>query len=189
MNWFDIIIALLLFTAFVRGIQKGVVMQLAGFAAIILGAIFAGKAAKIMLPFLLDTVNISLSVAIVISYIIAFTLIVFAVKLIGKMLHGLFEALHISIINKILGAFIGIATAMVILSIFLNLAILVDPKEEIITSKIKTESFFYPRVQLLVPIIVPYLNKNVWDKNIPEKYRPKIEKEDNQTNLPKELHS
>lgn len=189
MNWFDIIITLLLLAAFVKGIQKGVVMQLAGFAAIILGAIFAGKAAKIMLPFLLETVNISLNVAIVISYIIAFILIVFAVKQIGKLLHRLFEALHISIINKILGAVIGIATAMVILSIFLNLAILVDPEEEIITTKIKTESFFYPRVQLLVPIIVPYLNKNLWDKNIPEKYRPKIEKEDDQTNLPKELHS
>ena len=189
MNWFDILIALLLLAAFVRGIQKGVVMQLAGFAAIILGAIFAGKAAKIMLPFLLNTVNISLNIAIVISYIIAFMLIVFGVKFIGKMLDGLFQALHISFINKILGAVVGVATAMVILSIVLNLAVLVDPEEEIITSRIKTESFFYPRVQILVPTIVPYLNRDLWEQNIPEKYRPKIEIDDDQTNLPKELHS
>ncbi len=189
MNWFDIIVTLILLAAFVRGIQKGVVMQLAGFAAIIIGAIFAGRVAKIMLPFLLETVNISVNVAVVISYIIAFIIIVFAVKMIGKMLHGLFEALHISIINKILGAVIGLATTMVILSIFLNLAILVDPEEEIITSEIKIESFFYNRVQILVPIIVPYLNKDLWEKNIPERYKPNIEKEDNKTNLPKELHS
>lgn len=188
MNWFDIIISLLLLAAFVRGIQKGLVMQLAGFAAIILGAIFAGKAAKIMLPFLLNTINISLNVAVVISYIIAFTLIVFGVKLIGKLLQSLFEALHISFINKILGAMVGLATAMVILSIIINLAILVDPEEEVITSKIKTESYFYHRVQILVPIIVPYLNKDLWEQNIPEKYRPKID-EDNQSDLPKELHT
>ena len=116
MNWFDIIISLLLLAAFVRGIRKGVVMQLTGFAAIILGAIFAGKAAKFMLPFLLNTVNISLNVAVVISYILAFTIIVFAVRLVGKMLQGLFEALYLSFINKILGAIVGVGTAMIYLA-------------------------------------------------------------------------
>lgn len=187
MNWFDILTSLLLLAAFVRGIQKGVVMQLAGFAAIILGAIFAGKAAKFMLPFLINTVNISLNVAVVISYILAFTIIVFAVKLVGKMLHGLFEALYLSFINRILGAIVGIGTAMIIFSIFLNLATLIDPEEEIITSKIKTESFFYPKVQILVPVIVPYLNKDLWEQHIPDHYIPKEQEEEN--NTPRELFS
>ena len=104
MSWFDIIIALLLLASFVRGIRKGLIMQLAGFAAIILGAIFAGKAAEAIEPFLLNTVNISRNVGMVISYILAFIVIVFGVRLIGNMLHGLFKALHISILNKILGA-------------------------------------------------------------------------------------
>lgn len=187
MNWFDIIISLLLLAAFVRGIRKGVVMQLTGFAAIILGAIFAGKAAKFMLPFLLNTVNISLNVAVVISYILAFTIIVFAVRLVGKMLQGLFEALYLSFINKILGAIVGVGTAMIILSIFINLASLIDPEEEIISSKVKSESFFYSKVQILVPVIVPYLNKDLWERHIPEQYIPK--EEEQQSNTPKELFS
>ena len=188
MNWFDIIISLLLLAAFVKGIQKGVVMQLAGFAAIILGAIFAGKGAKIILPFLLNTINISPNVALVLSYIIVFIIIVFVIKLIGKMIHGLFKALQISFINKVLGAVVGLGTAMIILSIVLNLALLVDPEEEIITDKIKTESYFYPKVQILVPIIVPYLNRDSWEKNIPKKYRPKDNKEE-KSDLPEELHT
>ena len=162
-------------------------MQLVGFAAIIIGGIFAGKVAKVLLPLLLDTINISLNVAVVISYIVAFTLLVFGVKFIGKLIHGLFQTLQIGFINKILGAIVGVGTAMVILSIFLNLAILVDPEEEIITSEIKTESYFYPKVQILVPTIIPYLNRDLWEQNIPERYRPKDDK-DKQINLPKELH-
>ena len=145
-NWFDITISLLLLAAFVRGMQKGVVMQLVGFAAIIIGGIFAGKVAKVLLPLLLDTINISLNVAVVISYIVAFTLLVFGVKFIGKLIHGLFQTLQIGFINKILGAIVGVGTAM-----------------------------------------VPYLNRDLWEQNIPERYRPKDDK-DKQINLPKELH-
>lgn len=187
MSWFDIIIALLLLASFVRGIGKGVVMQLAGFTAIILGAIFAGKAAKLMLPFLLNTINISHEVGVVISYILAFLVIVFIVKLIGKMLHGLFEALHISILNKILGAIVGVVSAMVILSILLNLAILLDPKEEIITSKVKLESFFYPKIQILVPMIVPYLNRDLIEQYIPDRSDSNDER-NQKGNTHKKLH-
>ena len=57
MNWFDIFILLVLLGAFIRGMRKGLTMQLAGLVAIIVGAIFAGKAANIILPFLSVTVN------------------------------------------------------------------------------------------------------------------------------------
>lgn len=188
MSWFDIIIALLLLASFVRGIRKGLIMQLAGFAAIILGAIFAGKAAEAIEPFLLNTVNISRNVGVVISYILAFIVIVFGVRLIGNMLHGLFKALHISILNKILGAIVGVATGMVILSIFLNLATLIDPKEEIITSKIKSETYFYPKIQVLIPIIVPYLNRELLERYIPEQLNPNYEEEE-EGSTPEKLHS
>lgn len=188
MNWFDIIISLLLLAACVRGIQKGAIMQLTGLAAIILGAIFAGRVAKLMLPFLLNTLNFSLNSAIVISYIFAFIVIIFAVNVAGKMVHGLFKALFLGFINKILGAFVGVVTALIIVSILLNLTAFIDPKEELLTSEIKSESFFYPKVQIFVPRIVPYLNRDLWEEYIPDQFRPSDE-EDDQSNLPRELHS
>lgn len=171
MSWFDIIVSLILLASFVRGVQKGLVMQLARFAAIIIGAIFAGKVAKIILPFLLNTIHISINAAGVISYILAFAVIVFGVILIGKMLHGLFDTLHISFLNKILGAIVGVGSAMIILSILLNLVVILDPEDEVVTKKIKTETFFYSRVQVVVPTIVPYLNKDLWEKYVPEQFR------------------
>lgn len=189
MNWLDIIVSLLLLAAFLRGIKKGLVMQLAGFATIIIGAIFAGKVGKMILPFLLDTINISLNVAVVISYVLAFIAIGLIISIVGKMIQGLFEALYLSFINKILGALVGIATTMIVLSIILNLAILIDPEEEVITNNLKNESFFYPKVQMLVPIIVPYLNIDLWQNHIPEKYRPNYEEEEGDVYPPKELQT
>lgn len=184
MSWFDIIVLLILLGAFIRGMQKGLTMQLAGLVAIIIGAIFAGKAADIILPFLLNSVNISANIAAVISYVLAFTIIVFAIKFIGKMLHSLFEALHLSFLNKTLGAFVGVITASVVLSILINLAVMLDPEEELVTSNLKRETFFYSKIQMVVPTIVPYLKKEVWEKYIPEQLKldeeeqEAIEKED-----------
>lgn len=171
MSWFDIIVALILLASFVKGMQKGLVMELAGLAAVIIGAIFAGKLSILLLPFLVNTINISVNAAGVISYILAFILIAFAVNFAGKMIHGLFEVMHISFLNRILGAVVGVGIAMVLLSILLNLAVIVDPEEEVITEKIKNETFFYRRVQIVVPTIVPYLNRDVWEKYIPEELR------------------
>lgn len=168
MTWFDIIILLVLLGAFIRGMQKGLTMQLAGLVAIIVGAIFAGKAANVILPYLLKTISVPANVAVVLSYVLAFIIIVFGIKFIGKMLHSLFEALHISFLNKIMGALFGILSASIVLSILLNLAVMLDPEEELLTSNIKTETFFYSRIQMVVPTIVPYLKKEVWEKYIPE---------------------
>lgn len=176
MSWFDIIILLILLGAFIRGIQKGLTMQLAGLVAIIIGAIFAGKAADIILPFLLRTVNISANIAVVTSYILAFVIIVFGIKFIGKMLHSLFEALHLSFLNKILGAIVGVISASVVLSILLNLAVMLDPEEDLVTRDLKRDTFFYSKIQVVVPTIVPYLKKEVWEKYIPEQLKLDEEK-------------
>ena len=188
MSWFDIIVSLILLGALIRGMQKGIVMQLAGFAAIIFGAIFAGKVAEIILPFLLNTINISPNIARVASYILAFTIIAFGIKFIGKMLNNVLEAIHINFLNKILGGIIGVAGAMIILSIMLNLAVILDPEEEVITSKLKSDSIFYSRVQIVVPTIVPFLNKALWEKYIPDKYRQDQQNEE-ESKTPEKLHS
>lgn len=175
MSWFDIIILLVLLGAFINGMRKGLTRQLAGLVAIIVGAIFAGKVADIILPFLLRIVDISSNIAIVLSYVIAFIIIVFGITFIGKMLHTLVEALHIGFINKILGAVLGVLSASFVLSILINLTVMLDPDEEILTKKIKTETLFYSKIQKVAPLVVPYLKEEVWDKHIPERIKMKDE--------------
>ena len=48
MNWFDILIGILLLLAVVNGYRKGLIMQLVGLATLILAAIFGGRLAEII---------------------------------------------------------------------------------------------------------------------------------------------
>lgn len=184
MSWFDIIVFLVLLGAFIKGMRKGLAMQLAGLVAIIIGAIFAGKAANIILPYLLGMVNISSNVAVMLSYAIAFIIIVVGIRIIGKMLHNLFEALYIGFLNKILGAALGVISVSLVLSILVNLAVILDTEQDIITENIKTETFFYSKIQKVAPIIVPYLKEEIWEKHIQERIQKDDEKYVNEESNP-----
>ncbi len=53
---------------------------------------------------------------------------------------------------------------------------MLDKNELIIKKNIKEESFFFERVEVVLPAIVPYIDKEFSDGYVPEKYRKEIEK-------------
>ena len=175
LNWFDLVVLIFLLVAFINGYRKGLVMMLVGLATVILAAVFAGKLAVSVLPYLQKTFDFSPQVTHVLSYVAAFLAIAAVVSLIGFLVQKLFETVNLNFINRILGSVVSIGTTVVVLSIFLNLILMLDGEEKIIKSDIKQKSFFYEKVRVAVPAIVPYLNKEVWEGYVPEKYRKQIE--------------
>lgn len=179
LNWFDIVVLIFLLIAFINGYRKGLVMMLAGLVTVVLAAVFGGKLAKIILPQLLKLFDMSPNVANVLSYVAAFLAIAIIISLIGRLIQKTFEAVNLSFINRISGSVVALGTVMVLLSVLLNLVLMLDADEKLIKPDVKQKSFFYERVQAVVPAIVPYLNRDVWENYIPEKYRQQIEKEKN----------
>lgn len=175
MNWFDILIALFLLMAFTNGYRKGLIMQLVGLATIILAAVFGGKLAAIILPELNRLINLSPDLARVLSFVLAFALIAVVISLIGRILERFIDVVFLSFINRLAGAIIAIGTMMVFLSVLLNLVLMLDKEESLISREVKEESFFFHRVEAVVPAIVPYLNREFWEEYVPEKYREEIE--------------
>jgi len=175
LNGFDLIILIFLLVAFVNGYRKGLVMMLVGLATVILAAVFAGKLAVTVLPYLQKTFDFSPQVTHVLSYVAAFLAIAAVVSLIGFLLQKVFESVNLNFINRILGGVVSMGTTVVVLSILLNLILMLDGEEKIIKPNIKQKSFFYEKVRVAVPAIVPYLNKEVWEEFVPEKYRKQIE--------------
>lgn len=175
LNGFDLIILIFLLVAFVNGYRKGLVMMLVGLATVILAAVFAGKLAVTVLPYLQKTFDFSPQVTHVLSYVAAFLAIAAVVSLIGFLVQKVFESVNLNFINRILGSVVSMGTTVVVLSILLNLILMLDGEEKIIKPNIKQKSFFYEKVRVAVPAIVPYLNKEVWEEFVPEKYRKQIE--------------
>ncbi len=176
MNWFDLTVGILLLIAFINGYRKGLIMQLVGLATIILAAIFGGRLAKIVLPEINRLVDLSPEAARVLSFILAFVAIALVLSLVGRILQRFIDIVFLSFINRVLGAVVATATMMVFLSIILNLVLMLDHNEQVINKKTKEKSFFFERVEAVVPAIVPYLESELWDEIVPEKYREEIEK-------------
>ena len=175
LNWFDLLVLIFLIVAFINGYRKGLVSMLVGLVTVALTAVFAGKLADTLLPHIQKMSGSSPQVATVLSYVAAFLAIGAVVSMIGFFVQKLFESVNLNFFNRILGSIVSIGTTVVVLSILLNLILMLDRKEKIIKPDIKQKSFFYERVRVAVPAIVPYLDKETWEEYVPEKYREQIE--------------
>ncbi|MDO5522883.1 MAG: CvpA family protein [Bacteroidia bacterium] len=184
LNWFDLVALILLLIAFINGYRKGLVMMLVGLATVILAAIFAGRLAVIIQPYIEQLFNPSPQVTNVLSYAAAFLSIAAVISIIAFFIQKIFETIHLNFVNRILGSVVSLGTTMVVLSVLLNLVLMLDSDKTIIKPDIREKSFFYDRIQAVVPAIVPYLNKDVWQDYVPEKYRKQIESYDGEPLVP-----
>lgn len=175
LNWFDIIITIALITAFASGFRQGLIRQLINLCGLILGVVFAGQTAKIILPWLLQITHIPHNIASVVSYLMAFAIIMAIITLLGSIIQKFIAIIHLGFFNKLLGSMVSIGTAIVVLSLILNVVLMLDPKEKIIKKETKEDSFFFERIQIVIPAIVPYLNKEVWKQYIPEQQKETIQ--------------
>ncbi len=184
LNWFDLIVLILLLIAFVNGYRKGLVMMLAGLATVILAAIFGGKLAVRILPELQKLFDMSQQLANVLSYVAAFLAIAVVLGLVAALVQKIFETVNLNFVNRLLGSVVSVATTTIVLSILLNLVLMLDSGERMIKPDVKEKSFFYERIQAVVPTIVPYLDKKMWEEFVPEKYRKQIESYDGEQLVP-----
>lgn len=171
MNWFDIIIGIFLLLALINGYRKGLIMQLIGLAIILLAVIFGGKLAGLIMPELYRIFNFSPEMLHVLSYIVAFAAIALVATLVGQIIERIVDFVFLGFFNRLLGSITAMATTMVILSLLLNLVLILDKEDQIIGRGIEDESFFFGRVQAVVPAIVPFLNKETWEEHLPERIR------------------
>lgn len=175
LNWFDIVVAIALIISFFNGLQKGLVLQLFNLAGLLIAIVFAGQAANYILPWLIEITGFALNVASVLSYIISFGLIMALAGLVGAVINNFLKAINLNFLNKLLGGVASIAISIIILSLILNLVLMIDTKRTIIKDEVRENSFFYEHIRVVVPLIVPYLDKDIWEERIPE-LKEKIEK-------------
>ena len=177
MDTFDLIVLIVLAIAFVAGYRKGMVMQLVSLAGLMIALIFAGYIAKNILPLIVENVHgIAPNVASALSYVFAFIAIMAAAHFLGRAIEKLIDIVHLSFFNKTIGGIISLGISMTFLSLLLNLVLMLDTNENIIRPDTKTNSFFFERVRVVVPAIVPYLNQEVWMQYIPDTYQKQLKK-------------
>lgn len=156
-NWFDLVVAILVILTLIRGFFSGFIMQVATLAGIVLGAIFAGKLSEYIAPELIKITTASPHIIGPLSYIVAFVAILVALFFAGKLIESFIDALKMTILNRLAGAVFCTAKWIVIFSILLNLLVEFDQNKNIIKDDVRNESYTYSFISDVAKTVIPYL--------------------------------
>ncbi|MCT4646940.1 MAG: CvpA family protein [Carboxylicivirga sp.] len=155
LNYFDIIIGILLILAIVKGFKNGLVIELASLAALVLGLYGAIKFSSITESYLVE--HIHSSHIGLIAFIVTFALIVVGVHLLARVVDKLVKAIALGIVNRVLGALFSLLKYAFILSVILAIVDGFERNFNIIPQEQKEKSILYEPLSAIAPTIFPYL--------------------------------
>lgn len=170
MNIFDIIIAVILIYGFIRGVMKGLFVEIASLVALIAGVYGAIHFSYFVGDYLETKVSWDENYITLVSFAITFAIIVLVISLLGKLLTKLADFAFLGWINKILG---GVFGALKIALIFSVIILIFDRFNSVITfvkPEDKANSILYEPVRKLAPTLFPNFIKYVEkeEKETPE---------------------
>ena len=130
MNYFDVLVFIILIYGLLSGFFKGFIVEIAGVVALILGLLGSFKFSNV----LGDTIEVFIDwdskTIQVVSFILLFIFIIYSISLLAKMITKTLNLIALGWLNKILGGFFGILKWAVVLSAF---TLIISELNEIIT--------------------------------------------------------
>ena len=136
MNVLDIILAIPLCYFIFKGWRRGLIFELAALVGIIVGC----WAAIHFSAWIAELLNLEGDGALLIAFFITFMGVVVGSYFLGKAIEGIIKMVKANFLNKLLGALVGMAKCLCVLSVLLNFILLIDHNHIIITPKVQEES-------------------------------------------------
>ena len=155
MNIFDIIITALLLFGFVRGLVKGLFVEVASLVALIGGVYGAIHFSYLISNFLKEYVTWNTEYISLAAFAITFIVIIVVISLLGKALTKIANFASLGIINKILGGVFGVLKIGLILSVVFIFFGKMNDTIPFIEKQTLEESILYSPVKKIAPTIFP----------------------------------
>ena len=168
MNVFDIVIAALLIFGFVRGVMKGLFVEVASLAALIGGVYGAIHFSYFIGDFLKEAVSWDQEYVSLAAFAGTFITIIVTIALLGKMLTKLADFAALGVINKILGGVFGAIKIGLILSVVFIFFGKMNDTISFVKKETLDESILYAPVKKIAPTIFPSIIKNEDELVIPD---------------------
>ena len=146
MSWLDILILLPLLIGLVRGLMKGLIVEITSIVAIILGYLGARWWSAIFASWLMQQFAWNEAACIVIAYALLFSGIALSLNIVARLLSKLFQKIQLGWLNRLLGGLFGTAKwGIVIMALVLCLHTL-DTQFQFITQELKEQSVVYTNI-------------------------------------------
>ncbi len=151
----DIIFAVLIVVAIIKGYQKGFIIAVFSIIAFIIGLAAALKLSTVAAAYLKDSVNVSARWMPFLAFAIVFFVVVILVRLGGKLIEKAFQLVLLGWLNRIAGIILYATLYIIIFSIFLFYA----EKLQLIRPTTIQSSQTYNFVQPWGPIVMDNFGK------------------------------
>jgi membrane protein required for colicin V production len=168
MNYIDIIIGILLIVSAIVGFRKGLVVEVASLAALILGIWGAIHFSGITTGLLIKYFDLKTDYLNIISFIVTFIVIVILVHIVGSVISNMVDTVGLGILNKLGGLVFGLLRAILFLSVILIVFDKIDSDVQIIPEKTKASSTMYEPIKNVAPSIFPFI-RDWYDEHKPLK--------------------
>lgn len=155
----DIVLGVLILFGLIRGLMKGLFVEVASFVALIAGVYGAIHFSNFAADFLMERVDWNEKTINITAFAITFVIIVLAISLAGKALTKLADFAALGFLNKLLGALFGGLKIAVILSVVLMIFANLNKTIPFVSDEEIEDSVLYEPVKSLVPMVFPDLVK------------------------------
>lgn len=155
----DLIILLCFLPAIYYGIKDGFIRQLAGIAALILGAWLAWKFSGLLSGWISNWLEAGETVIKIISFSVIFIVVIILVNLVGKLIEKILKITMLSWANKLLGVIFSLLKTAIIISVIILILEGINNFVEFIPEETVVESKLYEPLSRLTSIIFPYLQE------------------------------
>jgi len=145
MNYLDIIILVPLVWGVYKGFNRGLVVEVASLAALVLGVWCALRFSELTAAILVNNFGLDISASYLapVSFAVTFLIVAIAIVVVSRMIDKLLSAIALGGINKLFGAVFGGAKVFLILAILLFFVNGLDQKANFIQEEKKDESMLY----------------------------------------------
>ena len=168
MNIFDIVIAVILAFGFIRGIMKGLFVEVASLLSLVVGVYGAIHFSHFVGDFLKVRVDWNENSIKLVAFAITFAIIVLVISLLGKIFTKLADFAFLGWINKALGGVFGLMKIAIIFSVIIMVFDRFNSVITFVKPEVREQSILYEPVRKLVPTLFPTLIKDV-NKKIEER--------------------
>lgn len=156
-NFFDIVCAILLVIAIIRGLSKGLLHEALSFVGYFMGAWIALAYSDSTSTFFIEKLELGEKYSHFIAFILIFIGVILLFRFVGFLLTKLASALALGIVNRLLGMVFCIGKSALILSILLNICRYFDSSEKYISKEYKEASVCYIPVESMAPQVFEWL--------------------------------
>ena len=151
----DIILAALLLFGFVRGLMKGLFVELASLVSLVAGVYGAIHFSYFVGDFLKDSVDWDEKYISIVAFAVTFIVIVIVISLLGKLFTKVADFASLGILNKLLGGVFGALKLGLILSVLLIVFDKLNSTIPFVNKEQTEDSILYKPVKELAPMIFP----------------------------------